>query len=113
MNNGKILTFRLPTALHRRLVEQAATEGTTISDIARNIILEHKQIEGITAKIDELEIGRRFRELYAQARIANHGIDALARLTLGDNNYEQWRSAISQGLEQETAKARSGEVMTR
>ena len=106
MNNGKILTVRLTEALHNDLLHRAETEGGTVSDIARRIITDHVGVEDIAehfSKLEELDIGRRFRELYAQARMANHGLDALARATLGDK-YPAWRKAVNQNLEEEAAK---------
>jgi predicted transcriptional regulator len=115
MNNGKILTVRLSEALHKNLEQRAETEGGTISDIARTIITEHVRVEDVAShlsKLEELDIGRRFRELYAQARIANHSLDALARTMLGDK-YHAWRTAVNQSIEQEVAKRKSEMEKTR
>ena len=53
-----------------------------------------------------------FRQLYAQARIANHGLDAFARATLGEK-YPAWRAAVNQSIEQEVAKRKSEMEKTR
>ncbi len=115
MTNRKILTVRLPEALHNDLSQRALTEGGTISDVVRNIISQHVRAEdliGHLSKLEELDIGRRFRALYAQARIANHSLDALARTMLGEK-YHDWRTAVNQSLEQEVAERKNEEPNTR
>ncbi len=111
-DNEKKFTFRLPEALHNTLVQHASREETTVSDVVRNIVIEHLRVENIVLKLDEFDIPRRFRELYAQARIANHSIDALARTMLGDK-YHAWRTAVNQSIEQEVAKRKSEMEKTR
>ena len=105
-DHEKIFTFRLPEAVHNNLLKQALENGTTASDLMRSIIVEHLRVENILSKLDELDISRRFRELYAQARIANHALDALARATLGDK-YDAWRTTVNQSLDQEVARKKS------
>ena len=105
MKNGKIITFRLPSTLHEKLAEQAAIEGATISDVARTIIGEHNQISSVLSKFEELDISRRFRELYGQARCAVIGLDVLARATLGDK-YNEWLSEVKERLDEEANNKR-------
>ena len=105
-DHEKKFTFRLPEAVHNSLLQQALENGTTVSDLVRNIVVEHLRVENILSELDELDISRRFRELYAQARIANHSLDAIARAMLADK-YDAWRSAVNQSLEQEVARKKS------
>jgi hypothetical protein len=99
-------SFRLPESLYYKLHQQATTDGTTVSDVVRTIIVESKRIESVSSKIDELEISRRFRELYTQARLANIGIDAIAQVAFGDK-YNIWRTGVDRNFEQEKAKKKS------
>ncbi len=108
---GKIITFRLPDSLHSRLQEQAAVDGTTISDVARSIVEQHVQISAVLTRIDDLDIGRRFREIYGQTRCAIIGLDALARASLG-NGYDAWLAEVQERMSMEVKKKKE-EVKTK
>jgi len=107
----KMVGFRVPTALYEKLVGLAQSEGTTISDVARSIVEKHVQVSAVLTALDGLDIARRFRELYAQARIANHGLDALARAMLGDK-YDDWLTDVKRGLKRETESKKKNEEAT-
>ena len=53
MNKANILTFRLPRDVYKELSRRAETEGYTISDLARRIILEHTRGEDLLQAVQE------------------------------------------------------------
>lgn len=54
MNKGNILTFRLPGDLYKDLSRRAETEGSTISDLARKIIMEHARVEEVSRALEDI-----------------------------------------------------------
>ncbi len=106
VDNEKKFTFRLPEAVFNSLQQQASENKTTISQIVRDIISEHLQVETIALKLEEIDISRRFRELYAQARITNHALDVLAGYLLAEK-YKAWKSDVNQHIDQEVGRRKS------
>ena len=66
MHKGKVLGFRISEDLYKNLLQQAEVAGSTISDIARNIITEHARGEDLLLALQE--IGKRHSQEIAQLR---------------------------------------------
>ena len=101
MVKGRILTLRVSAAVHRHLLDRAADKGTTISEVARGIIEQQLASDSVMALLTDLEIARRFRELYAQTRLSNYCLDALARNIMDDKKYDSWQTHVRQQMDQE------------
>lgn len=99
-----ILTVRVPGRLSDKLRERARTDGTTVSELARRTLEEHLNVAAISDQIDGLDIPRRFRELYAQARCSIMGMDALARQILPAEKYNAWVDQVRERLAEEANK---------
>jgi hypothetical protein len=66
MNKGKIIAFRVAETMHEYLMQQAETDGCTISDVARDIIIEHVRVEDPLRALQE--IGKGHSQEIAQLR---------------------------------------------
>jgi hypothetical protein len=66
MNKGKVVGFRVSENLHKSLLQLAEAEGSTISDVARNIITEHLRIDDVLHMLQE--IGKTQTQGIAQLR---------------------------------------------
>jgi hypothetical protein len=58
MNKGKIIAFRVAETMHEYLMQQAETDGCSISDIARDIIIEHVRDEDRLRALQEIGKGQ-------------------------------------------------------
>lgn len=57
MSKGKVIGFRVSDDLHKILMQQAEAEGSTISDVARNIMTEQVRVDDLLRALQETRKG--------------------------------------------------------
>ena len=115
----KTISIRLDDKAIEILRDQAAENGQTISEIIRSIIMKEQDREGSESRFTALETSlnnlanifqemdglRRFRELYAQAKMSNISNDALARILLGEQKHAEWRLLVDKAMKEAAVQA--------